>query len=158
MLINFACLFTSGVIDMTFELRIFRGDYGRGRFARSHLRFAVLDSNKSKSYPSNFVSLLPMRIDSDGKFPCVFTKFFGTKSLETARGLLTEALRTEDDSEIKAEMERRLNLLEPNPVIHIKCLVCKKFYQTQKERARKQRICPECIKIRQKRINRNLNC
>jgi hypothetical protein len=158
MLINFACLFISGVIDMTFELRIFRGDYGRGHNARSHLRFAVLDSNKSKSYPSNFVSLLPMRIDSAGKLPSVFTEFFGTESLETARGLLTEALKTEDDSEIKAEMERRLNLLEPNPVIYIKCLVCKKFYQTQKARKFKQKICPECIKIRQKRINRNLNC
>jgi len=76
MLINFACLFTSGVIDMTFELRIFRGDYGRGRFARSHLRFAVFDSNKSKSYPSNFVSLLPMRIDSaGGSIIPVFTLF-----------------------------------------------------------------------------------
>jgi hypothetical protein len=133
---------------MTFELRIFRGDYGRRRLAHSHLRFAVFDSNKSKSYPSNFVSLLPMRIDSDGKFPSVFTKFFGTKSLETARGLLTEALKTEDDSEIKAEMERRLNLLEPSPVIHIKCRVCKKFFQTQKERALKQKICSECLKRR----------
>ena len=131
---------------MTFELRIFKGDYGRGRLAQSHLRFAVFDSNKSKSYPSNFVSLLPMRIDSDGKFPSVFTKFFGTKSLETARGLLTEALKTEDDSEIKAEMERRLNLLEPSPVIHIKCRVCKKFFKTPKEKARKQKTCPECMK------------
>ena len=131
---------------MTFELRIFKGDYGRGRLAQSHLRFAVFDSNKSKSYPSNFVSLLPMRIDSDGKFPSVFTKFFGTKSLETARGLLTEALKTEDDSEIKAEMERRLNLLEPNPVINIKCRVCRQFFKTPKEKARKQKICPECIK------------
>ena len=131
---------------MTFELRIFRGDYGRRRLAHSHLRFAVFDSNKSKSYPSNFVSLLPMRIDSDGKFPSVFTKFFGTKSLETARGLLTEALKTEDDSEIKAEMERRLNLLEPNPVINIKCRVCKKFFKTPKEKAGKQKTCPECIK------------
>jgi hypothetical protein len=131
---------------MTFELRIFRGDYGRGRLAQGHLRFAVFDSNKSKSYPSNFVSLLPMRIDSDGKFPSVFTKFFGTKSLETARGLLTEALKTEDDSEIKAELERRLNLLEPHPVINIKCRVCRKFFKTPKEKARKEKICPECIK------------
>jgi hypothetical protein len=97
-----------------------------------------------------------MRIDSGGKLPSVFTEFFGKESLETARGLLTEALRTEDDSEIKAEMERRLNLLEPNPVIYVKCLVCKKFYQTQKERARKQKVCPECMKIRQKRMNGNV--
>jgi hypothetical protein len=146
MLINFVCLFVLGIIDLTFKLRIFKGDYGRGRYAGSHLRFVVLDSNKSKSYPSNFVSKLPMRIDSDGKIPSAFTKFFGNKSLKMARGLLTASLQKERDSEIKAEIERRLNLLEPNPVVHIKCRVCKKFFQTQKGNARNQKICPECIK------------
>ena len=131
---------------MDFELRIFKGDYTKGHHAWNHLRFAVVDLNKSGYYPSNFVSMLPMRIDSGGKMPSVFTKFFGSKSLETARRLLTEALKTEDDSEIKAEIARRLNLLEPNPVIQIKCRVCKKFFQTRKERAFKQKICPECMK------------
>jgi len=146
MLINLIVLFISGIIDLTFELMIFKGDYDRGYHAWNHLRFAVVDLNKSKSYPFNFVSMLPMRIDSGGKISSVFMKFFGNESLETARGLLTKALKTEDDSEIKAEIERRLYLLEPNPVIHIKCRVCKKFFQTQKERARKQKICPECMK------------
>jgi len=131
---------------MTFELRIFRRDYTNNLYAWKHLRFAVVDLNKSKSYPENFVSMLPMRIDSDGKMPSVFTKFFGNKSLETARRLLTEALKTEDDSEIKAEIERRLNLLEPNPFIQTKCRVCKKFFQTRKKRVFKLKICPECLK------------
>ena len=146
MLINVVCLFISGIIDLTFKLRIFKRDYVRGRYAQSHLRFVVLDSNKSTSYPSNFVSMLPMRIDSDGKIPSVFTKLFGNKSLKIARGLLTVSLKKEHDSEIKAEIERRLNLLEPDPVIHIKCRVCKNFFKTPKEKARKQKICPECIK------------
>jgi hypothetical protein len=131
---------------MDFELRIVKGGYTKGYHAWNHLRFAVVELNKSGYYPSNFVSMLPMRIDSGGKMPSVFTKFFGNKSLETARRLLTEALKTEDDSEIKAEIARRLNLLEPNPVIQIKCRVCKKFFQTRKERAFKQKICPECMK------------
>jgi len=131
---------------MTFELKIFEGEHYRGHNVWNHLRFAVVDLNKSKSYPENFVSVLPMRIDSDGKLPSTFTKFFGNKSLETAQRLLIKALKKEDDSEIKAEIERRLNLLEPNPVIHIKCRVCRKFFQTQKERATKQNICPECMK------------
>jgi len=131
---------------MTFELRIFKGKYASGHHAWNRLRFAVVDLNKSKSYPENFVSMLPMRIDSDGKLPSTFTKFFGNKSLKIARGLLTESLKKEHGSEIKAEIARRLNLLEPNPVIHIKCRVCKKFFQTQKERAFKQKICPECMK------------
>ncbi len=131
---------------LDFKLKIFKKDYTNDHAAWNHLRFAVVDLNKSEDYPANFVSMLPMRIDSDGKMPSTFTKFFGSKSLETARRLLTAALKTEDGSEIKAEIERRLNLLEPNPVIHIKCRVCKKFFQTQKERARKQKICSECIK------------
>jgi hypothetical protein len=65
MLINFACLFIAGIIDLTFELRIFKRAYGKGHYAWSHLRFTVVDSNKSKSYPENFVSMLPMRIDSE---------------------------------------------------------------------------------------------
>jgi len=59
---------------------------------------------------------------------------------------LTDALKKEDNSEIKAEITRRLNLLEPNPIIQIKCRVCKKFFRTQKERVLKQKICPECMK------------
>jgi len=146
MLINFACYLISGVIDLTFELRIFMGEYARGHHAWNHLRFAVVDLNKSRDYPENFFSMLPMRIDSDGKIPSVFTKFFGNKSLGIARGLLTKSLKREHGSEVKAEIERRLNLLEPNPVMQIKCRVCKKFFKTQKQRARRQKICPECIK------------
>jgi len=146
MLINLIVLFISGIIDLTFELIIFKGDYDRGYHAWNHLRFAVVDLNKSKSYPFNFVSMLPMRLDSGGKTPNVFTKFFGNNSLDTARRLLTKSLKKEHDSEIKAEIERRLNLLEPNPVIHVKCRVCRKFFQTQKERTLKQKICPGCMK------------
>jgi hypothetical protein len=134
------------MIDMNFELRTFKRDYTNNLSAWNHLRFAVVDLNKSEDYPENFVSMLPMRIDSDGKMPSAFTKFFGNKGSETARRLLTAALKKEDDSEIKAEIARRLNLLEPNPVIQIKCRVCKKFFQTQKERTLKQKICPECMK------------
>ena len=146
MLINFVCLFISGIIDLTFKLQIFKGNHGRGHYAQSHLRFVVLDSNKSNSYPSNFVSMLPMRIDSDGKIPSALTNLFGNKSLKIARGLLTVSLKNEHDSEIKAEIERRLNLLEPNPVINIKCRACRRFFKTPKENARKQKICTECLK------------
>ena len=131
---------------MNFKLKIFRREYTNNLSAWNHLRFAVVDLNKSKSYPENFVSMLPMRIDSDGKLPSVFTKFFGNKSLATAQRLLTESLKKEHGYEIKAEIARRLNLLEPNPFIQIKCRVCKKFFQTKKKRVLKLKICPECLK------------
>ena len=133
------------------------GEPARGGHSWNHLRFAVVDLNKSNSYPENFVSMLPMRIDSDRKMPSAFSNFFGNKSLKIARGLLTKSLKKKHGSEIKAEIERRLNLLEPKPVIHIKCRVCKKFFQTQKDRARKQKICPECMKRFEIRITRNVN-
>jgi hypothetical protein len=131
---------------MNFKLRIIRRDYINTLSTWNHLRFAVVDLNKSRSYPENFVSMLPMRIDSDGKLPSAFTKFFGNESLATAQKLLTEALKAEDDAEIKAEITRRLNMLEPNPFIHVKCRVCKKFFQTKKKRVFKLKICPECLK------------
>jgi hypothetical protein len=131
---------------MNFKLRIFRRDYTNNLSAWNYLRFAVVDLNKSKSYPENFVSILPMRIDSDEELQSAFAKFFGSESLATARGLLTEALKTEDDSEIKAEITRRLNLLDPNPAVYVKCRVCKKFFQTKKKRVFKLKICPECLK------------
>jgi hypothetical protein len=131
---------------MNFELRIFKRDYASNHPAWTHLRFAVVDLDKSKNYPANFVSMLPMKIDSDGKMPSIFTKFFGNRSLVTARCLLTEAMKTEADAEIKAEIARRLNLLESDPVIQIKCRVCKKFFPAQKENGFKQKICPKCRK------------
>jgi hypothetical protein len=131
---------------MNFKLRIFKRYFTNNLSSWNHLRFAVVDLNKSKRYPENFVSMLPMRIDSNEKLPNAFTKFFGNESLATARGLLTEALKTEDDTEIKAEITRRLNLLDPNPLVYIKCRVCKKFFQTKKKRVFKLRICPKCLK------------
>jgi hypothetical protein len=78
-------------------------------------RFAVVDLDKSKRYPLNFVCMLPMKIDADGKSQSVFLEIFGDKSLEQTRALLTGALETESDSEVKAEIERRLKLLEAKP-------------------------------------------
>ena len=149
MLISLIVLFIlahEGFVDLTFELRIFEGDYAKGQYAWSHLRFAVVDLNKSKSYPENFVSMLPMRIGPEGKIATVFTKFFGNESLETARELLNKSLKKKHSPQVTAEIERRLNLLEPNPVICIRCRFCKKFFKTSKEEAGKQKTCPECMK------------
>ena len=85
-------------------------DYSVGR----RFRFAVVDLDKCKSYPLNFC-MLPMKIGADGKSQSVFLQIFGDKSLEQARALLTGALETESNSEIKAEIERRLKLLEAKP-------------------------------------------
>jgi hypothetical protein len=86
-------------------------DYSVGR----RFRFAVVDLDKGKNYPLNFVCMLPTNINVNGKSQSVFLQIFRDKSLEQARALLTKALETESDSEVKAEISRRLKLLEAKP-------------------------------------------
>jgi len=52
-------------------------------------------------------------------------------------------LKTENDSEIKAEIEKRLKLLEPKPAVQVKCRVCGNFFEPKRRRF-KQKICQEC--------------
>ena len=82
-------------------------DYSAAR----RFRFAVVDLDKCKNYPLNFVCMLPAKIAADGKSQSVFQQIFGDKSVEQAKAFLTGALETESDSEVKAEIERRLKLL-----------------------------------------------
>ena len=109
-------------------------------------RFAVVDSDKSKSYPSNFVCMLPTQISGKTKPQSAFLQVFGDRSIEQARALLAEALETEEDSEVKAEIERRLKMLEPEPVIQIKCSGCGKLFQPRRVRKYQQNFCEECMK------------
>ncbi len=80
---------------------------------RRQVRFAVVNLDKPGSYPENFVCMLPLHIDPVGK-STEFTRIFGDKSLKLAKRLLNGAFKKERDSEVKAEIERRLELLEPN--------------------------------------------
>jgi hypothetical protein len=132
---------------MNLRLRVSKNedarDYSQGRY----IRFAVVDLDKSKNYPANYVCMLPLQPRANGKVHNVFSELFGKDSLELAKRLLTKALKTEGDPEIKVEIEKRLKLLEPKPPIQIKCCVCGKLFEPERRRF-KQRICQEC---RQKR-------
>jgi hypothetical protein len=115
-------------------------DYSVGR----RFRFAVVDLDKGKKYPLNFVCILPAKIAADGKSQSVFLQLFGDKSEEQARELLTGALETESDSEFKAEIERRLKMLEPKPDVGKRCLSCGQILQAKPKHGFKQKYCPEC--------------
>ena len=134
------------LICMRFSLRLSRfddaADYSVGR----RFRFAVVDLDKGKNYPLNFVCLLPTNINADGKSQSVFLQVFGDKSVEQARALLTGALETEGDSEVKAEITRRLKLLEPKPISQIKCSDCRKLFQPRRVRKHRRNFCEECMK------------
>ena len=66
--------------------------------------------------------------------------------MEQAMSLLKAAWEREDDSEIKAEIERRLKLLEPKVVNQIKCSGCGKLFQSKRIRKFKNNFCDECMK------------
>jgi hypothetical protein len=103
---------------------------------------------KSKDYPANFVCLLPLNIKPEVKSVSIFRRVFGEESLPVAKRLLTEALKRENEREVRGEIERRLKLLEPKPVFEKTCVSCGKTFQAVSRKGFKQRFCPECLKKR----------
>ena len=83
-----------------------------------------------------------------GKVDSAFLKLFGDKSLEQAKALLKASRESADDSEVKAEIERRLKLLEPKVANQIKCSRCGKLFQSKNIRKFKKSFCEECMKKR----------
>ena len=127
---------------MALKLQKFRTDStDENSPLQNNYRFAVVDSDKSQTYPSNFVCMLPMKIGEGS----VFVKVFGDKSLEQAQLLLKESLKREADGEVKAEIERRLKLLEPKQNSPIKCSYCGKLFQPVGMRRYKHHFCPDCL-------------
>jgi hypothetical protein len=117
-------------------------DYSSGR----RFRFAVVDLDRGNNYPANFVCMLPIRVESKRKANSIFMRVFGDESVEMAKKLLVDALRREDDSAVKGEIERRLKLLEPKPVGEAVCVSCGKRFQRKPGKWFKQRFCQECMK------------
>jgi hypothetical protein len=132
---------------MEFGLQVFKRDSVEEEKMGKTFRFAVVDFSKSKSYPSNFVCMLPMKIKK-GKISNIFEQNFGDNSLDLANRLLKKALTTENDSEVKTEITRRLKLLDPNQVNQIKCSGCGKQFQPRRIRKFKQNYCSECVNKR----------
>jgi hypothetical protein len=129
---------------MNLRLRVFKTDYMGDYNQWRHIRFAVVDLDRSEHYPANYVCLLPANPRANGKVHNNFSRLFGNDSPELAKTLLTKASKTERDWEIKAEIERRLALLEPKPPAQVKCRVCGKCFESHKRGRSKQRICQEC--------------
>jgi hypothetical protein len=131
---------------MKLSLLVCRFDNAKDYSLGKRFRFAVVDLDKSKSYPSNFVCMLPMQISGKTRLESTFMQVFGDKSIEQARALLAEALETEEDADVKAEIEKRLKMLEPEPVSQIKCCGCGKLFQPRRVRKYHQNFCEECLK------------
>ena len=130
---------------MNLRLYVSKRDDLRDHSQSHYIRFAVVDLDRSQNYPANFVCMLPQQIGGKCNPSSVFAKAFGNKGLELTKRLLTTALKAEGDLEIKAEIEKRLKLLEPKPAVQVKCRVCGTFFKPERRRF-KQKICQECMR------------
>ncbi len=83
--------------------------------SRRAIRFAVVDADKTKTYPSNFICMLPQHVSVADQDSSVFARTFGETRVELAKKLLNTALENEDDNDIRAEIRERLKMLEPKP-------------------------------------------
>jgi hypothetical protein len=72
------------------------------------IQLVVVDLDKSKRYPLNFVCVLPRYFRILEKRSSKFAKLFGEKSLSTAKKLLIDARRNEDDPEITIVINKRI--------------------------------------------------
>lgn len=66
--------------------------------------------------------------------------------LRNCHGYLKVALEQDNDSEVKAEIKKRLKLLEPKGVNQIKCSSSGKHFQSRRIRMFKNNFCEECMK------------
>ncbi|MBZ5529526.1 MAG: hypothetical protein LAN71_16720 [Acidobacteriia bacterium] len=105
--------------------------------------FAVVDLDKAKSYPSNFVCLLPKNLERGIKPSNRFLGIYGNESNQIATKLLTNALRSESDLAVISEIEKRLKALAPKPDIENRCRLCGVSFQPKFGR-HQQRICQKC--------------
>lgn len=135
-----------GLMDCGLQVfKLYKGAKNSG----TTYRFAIVDYSRSSSYPANFVCMLPAKVELvKGKTTNVFEGLFGDESIDFAVELLNKALTREKDDKVKAEIERRLKLLDPNQAGSVVCSKCKKTFQPSKIRKHKQNLCPECLKKR----------
>jgi hypothetical protein len=74
----------------------------------NRIQLVVVDLDKSKRYPLNFVCVLPRYFRILEKRSSKFAKLFGEKSLCMAKKLLVDARRNEDDPEITTVINKRI--------------------------------------------------
>lgn len=128
------------------QLLVWSWDNAVGYSKGKRFRLAVVDLDKAKDYPLNFVCLLPTKLFSSGNAPTAFARIFGEKSLDIARRLLSDALRSEGDDVVRSEIEKRLKLLEPESAREKTCVSCGKSFQANPKKRFKQRFCEDCLR------------
>ena len=76
------------------------------------VQLVVVDLDKSRHYPLNFVCVLPRYFRILEKRSSKFAKLFGERSLPTAKKLLVDAQFEEEDPEIQTALRRRIKAID----------------------------------------------
>jgi len=98
------------------SLYLFKRESGRSEYSmKTEVQVVVVDLDKSRKYPQNFVCILPQTSISRAKPSNIFNKVFGQNSLEVAERLLHRALQREQDQDIRKELQTRLRTLKTYP-------------------------------------------
>ena len=92
------------------NLKLYAIKNGSQQFDR--IQLVVVDLDKSKRYPLNFVCVLPRYFRILEKRSSKFANLFGEKSLCMAKKLLVDAWRSEDDPEIKTVITKRIKAID----------------------------------------------
>ena len=105
-------LYVERVDVLKLSLSVFKREDLNDYSGKNRIRFAVVDLDKSKEYPVNFVCILPKNIRANGENRTAFERTFGKGSLNIAGKLLENSLKAENDWEVKTEIRQRLELLK----------------------------------------------
>ena len=89
------------------NLKLYAIKTGNQKFDTS-VQLVVVDLDKSKRYPLNFVCVLPRYLRILERRSSNFAKIFGGKSLRVAKDLLVEAKVREEDPQIQKVIDRRI--------------------------------------------------
>jgi hypothetical protein len=80
------------------------------------IQLIVVDLDRGKRYPLNFVCVLPRYLRLLEKRSSKFAKIFGAKSLNVAKKLLEEAKDEEENPEVQRAIKKRIKDIESTRV------------------------------------------
>ncbi len=78
----------------------------------NNVQLVVVDLDKGRRYPLNFVCILPRYLRLLEKRSSKFAKIFGCKSFNVAKNLLVEAKSKEEDPNIQEFITKRIREID----------------------------------------------
>lgn len=93
------------------NLKLYAIKNGNQKLDRS-VQLVVVDLDKNKRYPLNFVCVLPRYLRVLEKRSSNFAKIFGGKSINVAKNLLNEAKRREEDPDVQKVINKRIKAID----------------------------------------------